>query len=130
MNKFYKNKEELDVLSDDELQDYRFNFITKHLRTEKNRTRNVDDDQYLSEFEIYVKIRQKDKTIDTYNRYVKAEEDKDYTRFDEDAVSFISSIIKRVGTEYMYNMTLHQNIGDINGIFKTIIGLDIPEKID
>jgi len=111
-----KSKEDLDILTYDEIDKFRSDYITSNMKF------SDDDSKYLTELDFYIECRFKDVKFETYNKWlVKSNDDEDY--------KFMSDILKRVGMEYLYSLSIYSDLERI-GDFKFIIGIEIPDKVE
>jgi hypothetical protein len=120
----FKDKEELDTMSKQEIKDYRYDIIQNNAgwSDDKNidirRKAQSDWKQYLEELEVYNQIRFKQDTFDMYDKWI-AQADTD------DTYKMMSKLVDtEEGKERMYSMSVSSSLQKI-GEFKYILGLEI-----
>jgi len=110
----YKTKEQLDNMSDHQIEDFRDIFLTKLMIHG-----DVNDNHYLSEFQVYNEIRFKERTMETFDLWMTSDKKEHY---------FMKRVLIRLGKEKMYNFGLLCDVDKVSE-FIYIHNIDIPEKI-
>ena len=114
----FKNKEELDNMSKQEIKDFRYDLIKNHY---DNSTK-----EYLEELEFYTDVRFSDEIYSRYDRWIEQINNGD----DEPALKLIVKLLnKEDGKNSLYYMGIISGLKNI-GTFKYIKGvnIEIPEK--
>lgn len=100
------NKEELDEMSKREIEDYKSEFIQKHLKYDHKLKKWGKDDnfQYLAELDVYLEVRFKQDKFDQYDEWIrKANNNEGTTENDKRTYKLLASIlVKENGKEMMY----------------------------
>jgi len=104
----FKNKEELDSMSKEEIEDFRYKFLSK---SPFNNDRS--DIKYLLELDVYRDIRFKEDAITMY---------KNWSISDNPSESFLKGVINRMGLEKFYKIHLEEDIEKV-GEFQYILGI-------
>ena len=118
------SKEELDLMSETEIDDYRYNFITK------SDFKDPTVKKYLLELEVYKEVRFKDEKFKMFDKWCKKAHENQKNGVKDDALHFNVDMLEREdGYNLMYYLGLS---GDIKkaGELEYIKGIDIsmPEK--
>jgi len=121
----FKNKEQLDRMSKQEVKDYRYDIIQNNggwsddKDIDNRRKAQSDWKHYIQELEIYTKIRFKQDEFDTYDRWVELAKNGDKT------YQMMSKMVDTEdGKQRMYNFSISSDLEKI-GDFKYITGLEI-----
>ena len=119
-------KEELDLMSETEIDDYRYNFITKNSNIFKDPIIN----KYLRELELYMEVRFKDEKFKMFDKWCKRSHENEKKGIKDDALDFnVKMLEKEDGYNLMYYLSLAAHIQKA-GELEYIKGIDLefPEK--
>ena len=126
----FKNKEQLDEMSKQDIKDYRYDILQNNGGwsddNDIDNRRSVQSDwkHYIEELGVYTKIRFKQDEFDTYDRWVELAKNGDKT------YQMMSKMVDtEEGKERMYNFSINSDLEKI-GDFKYITGLEINIDTD
>lgn len=132
MNYTFKNKEQLDIMSEKEIRDYRYDILQNNGGWSNDKDidnrRKVQSDwkHYIEELGAYTKVRFKQDQFDIYDKWV------ELAKTGDETYQMMSKIVDtEEGKERMYNFSMRSSLEKI-GDFKYITGLEIdidPEMI-
>jgi hypothetical protein len=115
-----KTKPELDVLTKEQLFDFRAKFISTEYSKTSDSERIKELHQYVNELELYVHLRFPEVHNTWFDRQAK---DMAENKFDEREVN-IMRLLLNVGSEQLFWLTVIDYLEKINS-FKYILGIDI-----
>ena len=125
MNYTFKNKEQLDIMSEKEIRDYRYDILQNNggwgNDKDIDNRRKVQSNwkHYIKELEVYTKVRFKQDQFDIYDKWI------ELAKTGDETYQMMSKIVDtEEGKERMYNFSLNSSLEEI-GDFKYITGLEI-----
>jgi hypothetical protein len=121
------NKEELDKLSEKEVDNIRGKIIQSHDFYDTTAKQvKPEADQYLNELDIYINVRFKDTVMARYERWDKETDEYEGDKNDTHYKSI--SLFRNIPNETLYLGTLTTELEKIDE-FKYILGIEIPKEV-
>lgn len=128
----FKNKSQLDKMSEKQVNDYRYNIIlgnANYMSKQERESKVLQSDwkHYTTELDVYIAVRFKESIYKTYDGYIENSEksdDESLSRSDRDLFKLLASILKKKdGYRMMFNVGIAGNLDKIVE-FKYILGLE------
>ena len=126
----FKNKEQLDIMSKQEIKDYRYDILQNNggwsndKDIDNRRKVQSDWEHYIEALNVYTKIRFKQDEFDIYDKWV------ELAKTGDKIYQMMSKMVDTEdGKQRMYNFSMSTDLEKI-GDFKYITGLEIDIDTD